>query len=158
MPTVVLLEDAIDNILDAIVDVLVTAAGSSGDPLETVQAVVRGDRSRPMPKLPSLWVVPEPAVSDTVTHGLKESWTMPVRIAALVSGDDPDVAGREAVRLAARSRTTVLQQGGRRLGLAFVQDTTSREFEPHARTSERNRNLYWADATVAVRFTVWENV
>jgi hypothetical protein len=80
---------------------------------------------------------------------------MPVRIAALVSNDDPEQGGRDCVRLAARARAQVL--GDRRLGLAYVNDVKSTRFEAAARTSERNRNLHWADATVTVRFRIRES-
>jgi hypothetical protein len=65
----VLLEDALEAILDAMV-----AAISEGvapeQPLAEVESVVRGDRARPMPKLPAIWVVPEPATTDNTSPGL----------------------------------------------------------------------------------------
>lgn len=157
MPDVIYLEDAIEAILDAIVGALDDAREESSPPsldLSEIQTIVRGDRARPQPKMPALWVVPEPAVADHTTHGLAEAWTMPVTIAALVSSDDPEQGARDCVRLAARARTVVLR--ARRLGLAYVQDTVSTRMDAAARSSERNRNLHWADATISVRFKIWE--
>lgn len=153
MVTQVSLSTALEAILDAIVAAL-QAATVTGGTLEEVQAVVRGDRTRGLPARPSLWVVPDPAQNDHTTLGLGESWTLPVTIAALVSNDDPEQGARDAVRLAALARTEVLRD--RRLGLAYVLDVTSTAFDAAARTTEANRNLYWADATVTVRFKTLE--
>lgn len=158
MPEIVLLETAIEEILDAMVDTLEAAASSESSPptddLSEIRTIVRGDRARPQPENPSLWLFPGIAVADHTTHGLAEAWTMPVTIAALVSSDDPEQGARDAVRLAARARSRVLRS--RRLGLAYVQDVVSTRFDPGARQSERNRNLRWVDAIVTVRFKVWE--
>ena len=157
MPEVVWLDEAVEAILDEIVEIIRDASEESSPPsidLSEVRTVVRGDRARPQPVMPAIWVVPEPAVADHTTHGLAEAWTMAVTIAALVSSDDPEQGARDAVRLAARARSSVLRN--RRLTLAYVQDIVSTRFDAAARTSERNRNLHWADATVTVRFKIWE--
>lgn len=153
MSETVFLEDAIEAILDAMVEILDDARTSGGELAEVV-AVVRGDRTRPMPKMPALWLVPEPATNSDTSPGLAESWSMPVRIAALVKSDDPAEAGRDCVKLAARARRLVL--GVRRLGLAYVNDVTSTAFDAAARHGDPNRNLFWADATVTVRFRIRE--
>ena len=158
MPVPILLEDAVEEILDAMVSVLEAATESESSPpavdLSEVATVVRGDRARPQPRNPSLWVFPGLAVADHTTHGLAEAWTMPVTLAALVSSDDPEQGARDCVRLAARARRCVLRD--RDLALAYVQDVVSTRLDPGARTSERNRNLHWADAIVTVRFKIWE--
>lgn len=157
MPVTVLLEDAIEAILDAMVEAIRSATESESSPpaidLSEVRTVVRGDRARPQPTNPSVWVFPGVATADHTTHGLAEAWTMPVTIAALVSSDDPEQGARDCVRLAARARTAVLRD--RDLGLAYVQDVVSTRLDPGARTNG-NRNLHWADATVTVRFKIWE--
>lgn len=153
MSETVYLEDAVENILDAMVDVLDDARTSDGD-LSEVVAVVRGDRVRPLPKMPAIWLVPEPASVEGTSPGLAENWSMPVRIAALVKSDDPAAAGLACVRLAAKARRLVL--GVRRLGLAYVNDVTSTAFDAAARHGTPNPNLFWADATVTVRFRIRE--
>ena len=78
---------------------------------------------------------------------------MPVSIAALVKADDPDTGGRLAQSITARARTAAL--GVRPVGVA-VTDVRSDTFDATARSSERNRNLFWTDATILVTFTVDE--
>jgi hypothetical protein len=79
---------------------------------------------------------------------------MPVGIAALVKDDDPEAGGRECARLAALARSAAIRD--RDFGLSYVIDTTSQRFDGSARSNERNRNLFWSDATVVVTFTVEE--
>jgi hypothetical protein len=148
------LAEAVEAILDAMIAAVDEAREPDG-PLEDIRSVVRGDRARPQPAMPAVWVVPEPASCDATTGAraaIAETWTMPVRIAALVSSDDPEAAGREVVRIAALARRAVL--GDRRLGLPYVNDVTSTRFDAAVRRAERNRNLHWADATVTVRFRI----
>ncbi|HSW42699.1 MAG TPA: hypothetical protein VLM76_09345 [Patescibacteria group bacterium] len=156
--TTVRLDEAIEAILDAMVAVVRAAATTPGNPLASLRSVVRGDRARPMPDLPSLWIVPEPASNTHVAtaggRGIAETWAMPVRLAALVKSDDPPAAGRECVRLAARARSEVLRD--RQLGLPYVADVTSTAFDAAVRRNPDNSLLYWADATLTVRFTVLE--
>lgn len=155
--TTVLLETAVEAILDALV-ARVTAATVPGQPLDAVRSVIRGDRARSLPELPSIWIVPETAVTATAARdggrGIAETWSLSVRVAALVSSDDPMIASRECVRLAARARTEILRD--RRLGLAYVADTTSTEFQPAA--PSENNVLHWAAATVTVRFSTREEM
>jgi hypothetical protein len=153
MPTQVTLADAVEAILEGLRQRLDDATAPAGR-LAGIAAVVRGDRARPMPANPSLWIVPEPATADHTTHGLAEAWTLPITLAALVSNDDPEEGGKDCVRYAALARQEALR--GRDLGLAYVADIVSTRFDAAARSSERNRNLHWADATVTVRFKVWE--
>ena len=152
----VTLADALDGILEAVRERL-QAAAVPGGRLEEVKDVVRGDRARPQPRMPALWIVPEPAVvpNDT-TPGLAESWQLPLRLAALVKDDDPDEGARAAVRLAAEARSVALGGSSRRLGLPYVNDIVSTRFDAAVRRGGQNRNLHWADATVTVRFRIRE--
>lgn len=140
------LSDSVEDILDAIV----LAVQESS--IEGVKSVVRGDRSRPMPELPSVWVVPQPAQFAQAEYD-SETWTMPVTLAALVKGDDPVVAGKLSQRISADARAAALSsQSG--MNEADVTDIVSDTFDPTARSSERNRTLFWTEATVRVIFTV----
>lgn len=140
------LDQAVEQILDAV------ASAVASDPrLAEVRTVVRGDRARPMPQLPAVWVVPEPGTQAAETYGAEESWTLPVSLAALVRADDPERGGRDAARLAALARSAVLAVP--RLGLPFVVEVRSTRIDLAAR-SERNQNLFWADVTVQVSFVV----
>jgi len=147
--------EAWDSIVDGIVKA-VEAWMTEGLPLSEVQAVVRGDRSRGVPPLPAIWVYPEKANCESRTYGDPETWVMPVTLAALVRSDDPDAGARACARLAAEARRAVLVD--RHLGLDCVVDIVSAAFDGAARSSERNRTLYWADAQIRVRFTVEEEV
>lgn len=145
------LDVMVENILDAIADALSAAAEETGGGLDAVASIVRGDRARPMPELPAVWVVPQPAVCEGIDYGTDETWYVDVSIATLVKGDDPEEAARLSRELTARARRVALTI---RHSLDGLVDVTSRSFDPHARSSETNTNLHWTDATVRVAFTV----
>jgi hypothetical protein len=145
------LDDMVESILDAVGDAIQAAADETGGGLDEVVSVVRGDRSRPMPDLPAVWIIPQPATYDQADFGDDEQWVMDVSIAALVKNDDPEIGARTAQRIAARARKVALTI---RHEVAGLVDVTSRTFDPHARRSEQNRALSWTDATIRVTFTV----
>ena len=145
------LDVAVEEILDAIVDAITAATNETGGGLDEVQAVVRGDRARPMPATPAIWVVPQAAQATQEEFGGDEAWRMLVSIAALVKSDSPDTGGRVAQRLSARA--AAIARDARPAG-GYVIDVRPDSFDPTARSSERNRNLFWTDATVSVWFTV----
>ena len=144
------LDEAVEAIVDAIVEAVTGEAVAGGD-VDAV-SVVRGDRARPMPELPAVWVVPDQAVHNGTTYGDEEQWDLGVALAGMVSADDPEEGGRAAARLAARARSAVLVD--RTLGLEYVIDVKSTLFDSSSRSSERNRNIHWADATIQVTFSV----
>lgn len=147
------LDEAVAGVLDAIADVIRTEM--NGGTLDGVRSVIGGARARPMPPMPAIWIVPQPASYEQETFGDAEGWTMPVSVAALVKSEDPEAGARDCLRLAALARSAVLS--ARRLHLeGVVIDTVSDRFDAAARSSERNRNLFWADAVVRVHFIVDE--
>ncbi|GBC86990.1 hypothetical protein HRbin12_00990 [bacterium HR12] len=141
------LDEAVEQVLDAAV-----AAIESSPDLTELASVVRGERARPMPELPAVWVVPEPAVQAPETYGPQETWTLPLSLAALVRSDDPDEGARTAARIAALARRAVLLASWP----SWVLWARSVRCDLAARSSERNRVLHWADVTVEVRFSVEE--
>ncbi|HXF71252.1 MAG TPA: hypothetical protein VNO79_01410 [Actinomycetota bacterium] len=141
------LDEAVLEILDR-----VRAELSSAPELAEVRAVVGGTRARPMPELPAIWVVPEPATQDAETYGAEETWTLPLGLAALVRSDDPEQGARDAARLAALARRVAL----RALPMPWVTWVRSSRADLEARSTEANRTLYWADVTVEVRFSLEE--
>jgi hypothetical protein len=142
------LDEAVDQILSAVVEIVRGSADLAG-----IAQVVRGERARPMPELPCIWVLPEPATASQGVYGAEEAWMMPIALAALVRSDDPEEGARRAARYAALARRAVLGVG--RLDLPFVVDVRSSKVDLAARR-DPNRNLYWADATVEVTFDVEE--
>jgi hypothetical protein len=147
------LAESLDGILGAIATALDAAAVTDGS-LAEVRQIVRGDRARPQPKMPALWVVPDEARSDDTSLGLAEVWEMPVHLIALVKDDDPEAGKQLAIGIAARARTVVLRQRRLRppLTLGYVNDIVSTAFDPGANRGPQNRVLAWADATVTVRW------
>lgn len=145
------LDESVEDIIDAVVGAIRDEL--SGGELSDVQDVVRGDRARPMPKLPAVWVVPQPARFNQETYGDEETWSMPISIAALVKSDDPDTGGRLAQSISARARAAALPA---RPVNVDITDVRSETFDPTARSSERNRNLFWCEAVIRVTFTVDE--
>lgn len=142
----------LDETLEAVIDGAVAAVEEAA--LTGVKAVVRGDRARPMPALPAIWIVPQLA-RQTRDQYDDETWELPLSVAGLVKGDDPAEAGRESQRLTAQARKAVLDaRASMRAAGAAVTDVTSVSFDPAARSAERNRTLFWTEAVVMVSFTV----
>lgn len=159
MAKTVYLHEAIDEILDALKGQLEAATVTPVPPAEAglladVATVVIGERSRPRPQMPALWVFGGVAVNTHVTAGLRETWELPVDLVAVVQGDDPEAAYRLATSVAARARTIALED--RRLDLAYVNDIVSTRFESSRQFNVDNRTIYSAAATVTVRFSVYE--
>lgn len=147
--------ESLDAIQDAIADAIVALVAEPGSDIADVKEVVRGDRDRPMPDLPAVWVVPNTAQMEQATYG-EETWALPVSIAALVKGDKPATAVRDAQRIAAHARRAALRLETKQAATAAgaqVTDIVSESFDPIARTSERNRTLFWCEAVVRVTFT-----
>ena len=134
---------------------LLVAAAVEGQLLQDVdpKAIIRGDRARPTPPTPSVWLVPDIATADHTTHGLAELWNYQLIIAALVKNDDPNEGFAEATDLAGKAVQVLL--GRRRTWtLGFVEHVTPVRFDPSsARNSDSKRSLFWADGVVNVRFT-----
>lgn len=146
------LDQAVEDILTEIVESITAETDATGS-LSEVVSVVRGDRARPMPALPAVWVVPQSAKFVQAEFGEQEEWFMPVSIAALVKDDNPDTGGRLAQSITARARAAALNS--RPAGVAVI-DVRSDTFDPTARSSEQNRTLFWTEATIRVTFTVDE--
>ena len=150
------LATSLSAITEAIGDAIEAMVAAPSSPIADVKSVVRGDRARPMPDLPSVWVVPALAQMEQVTYG-EETWSLPVSIAALVQGDTPEVAGGDSQRIAAHARRAALQaREAAASNGADITDIVSESFDPTARSSERNRTLFWTEAVVRVTFTVSE--
>lgn len=152
MPVQQRLDEAVEAVLDA-VETALQAAVTPGGLLEGAAEVVRGDRARPRPDVPAVWIFAEMATISHTTSGLAELWTLPVVLAALiVETEDPPDGYREATRWAGRALEVVLREGtNRNLGLDFVEDVVSSRFEASS-PRMRQKNIYWSDAVVDVRF------
>lgn len=150
-----MLHEALGEILDAVVETL-KGANVKGGLLEEVETIVRGDRARPRPSLPGLFVYADVARNEHAHRALHETWALPVIIVATVKNDDdPEEGYREATALAARARSVAITKG-RRLGLDFVQDVASTQFEASGPWM-REGSLFLSAATIEVRFTILEN-
>jgi len=143
---------SIEAILDGLVSAIQAQVNAPATPLgqQGILAVVRGDRARPMPALPSIWVVPQIAMFSQHEFDA-ETWAMPVSLAALVKSDDPAAGGTSAQTIAALARTAALTA---RPSGAEIIDIRSQSYDPTARSSERNRTLFWTDAIILVTFSV----
>ena len=127
-----------------------------GGTLSEVKAVVAGRSARPMPALPCIWLVPQPASFSQDSYG-EETWVLPLSIAALVKGDDPPTAEATSRRLTALARRAVLRSEVQmEVAGAQVTKIASSTFDPIARSTERNRTLFWTEAVVNITFTVIE--
>lgn len=147
------LDEAFEAIIDSITNMLIAATGGGGL-LEEVRAVVRGDRARPRPDVPAVWIFAETANPEHNPTTIQESWSLPVVLAAIVKSEEPEEGYRTASSLAARARSVVLKD--RTLGLRqVVQDTRSGRFEPGG-PWHREGNLYSAVAVLQVTFRIRE--
>lgn len=147
------LDEAYDAIMGAITSRLESEKSGTGL-LSGVTTVIRGDRARPRPATPSVWVFAETLRPGHEQTTIQESWTLPVVLAAIVKDDSPEEGYRAASSLAARARSAVLAD--RTLGLrTLVQDTRSDRFEPGGPWHQEG-NLYSAVAVVQVTFRIRE--
>lgn len=153
MPELIRLDEALEDIIDAVVDVLQKEVKEEGD-LEGVETIVRGDRTRPAPRPPTIWVRCLDAIPNHERRSYAEMWALDVLLIAVVKSDDPEEGYRKATALAARARSVVLKD--RSLGLrGFVQDVRSGRFEPSG-PDLQNDTLIAASAVVQVHFTILE--
>lgn len=155
MPAKINLNEAIEEIITAVVNKL-QAATVEGQPLEEVESVVRGDRARPRPPVPSLWVFAETAQPQHSPRTIAETWHLPIVITPVVKeSEEPEDGYKKATELAAKARSIVIKD--RSLGLrAYVQDVRSGRFEPSA-PWHRRETLYSAVAVILVIFTICED-
>lgn len=153
MPYRIRLDEAINQILDAIVGAI-EAEITEGGLLEGVKTVIRGDRTRPKPDAPSVFVFSDIAQTRETPRTLAETWSMPVIMVATVRETEPEKGYRSATELAAKVRSAVLKD--RSLGLRhFVQDVRSMRFDPGGGEYSEG-SLFGAAATVEVIFTILE--
>jgi hypothetical protein len=122
--------------------------------LDEVEEIVRGDRARPQPLTPAVFVYTEAARNDPTPRSLHETWTLPVILVAVVKDSDPESGYRKATELAAKARSIVLK--GSRIDLDYVQDIRSSRFEASAPWLKEGQ-LFYSLAVVDVIFTILEN-
>lgn len=148
------LDQAFDGIMDAAITKL-EAATVEGALLADVKAVVRGDRHRTPPDTPTIWAFAETAQMVGRPTTIREPWTLPLALVAIVKSDDPEEGYNKASRLAALARHVMLRDADdkpdRRLGLDYVQDVKSGRFEPSG-PWHREGHLFAAVAVVMVTF------
>lgn len=153
------LDEAIDSIMAAAKQRLERAIAPAGL-LEGIEEVVRGDRARPKPLTPCIWMFAEMAQCSDRTFGLQETWELPVVLAPVVKNDEPEEGYKQASAFAAKARSAIftdeLGQPDRTLGLrSLVQDVKSGRFEPSG-PAHRDGSLFGAAAVVMVRFRILE--
>ncbi len=159
IPHQIMLDEAIDEILDHIRDEIESFTKPDNDGntyLEGVEAVVRGDRDRPRPHTPCIWVFPNPAECVHQPRTIAETWRFPITIAAIVKDNDPMEGKKKCNRLAARARSVVIRDRG--LGKRkYVQDTRSSRFEPSGPWHSEG-SLFAAVAIVEVIIVLTEDM
>lgn len=155
MPELIKLDEAIEGILDGVIDALEAARAEDGELEGMVNTVVRGDKSRPAPIPPTIWVRGMPMTCDHSQRSYAEKWTFDILILGIVKNNDPEQAYREANELTAKARSVVLKD--RSLGKRkYVQDVRSLRFEPSG-PETGNESLSAAAATIQVHFVILEN-
>lgn len=100
-----------------------------GGMLEGVRDIVLGNKARPQPEVPNVWVFREEATQDHTPTTRMEKWEVPIFLVSCVKDEIPEDGYKYADALAARSRSVILKD--RTLGLRdFVQDTKTIRFFP----------------------------
>jgi len=153
MPELIKLDEALDGIMTGIVDLITNATGEEGA-LQGVETVVRGDRSRPAPVTPAVWVRGMTASCDHTQRSYAEKWVIDVLILGIVKNDEPEQGYKKATELAAKARSEVLKDrclGNRK----YVQDVRSGNFEMGG-PDLQNETLFAATAIVQVHFVIME--
>ncbi len=147
------LHEALEEILDSVVDLIEAENGKNKD-LGVKAQIVRGDRARPTPKPPAVWVRGMPATPDHTQRSYAEKWILPIILLAIVQNANPEAGSKDATELAARARSIVL--GDRTLNnRAYVQDVRSGRFEMSGPATQRD-DLFAATAMVDVIFVILE--
>ena len=147
--TRIALDDALGQVLDATHDII-AAAATPGGRLSEVEETRVGVLGRRMITSPGI-AVTSPAATAEHAQAMHEKWEIPVELWAFVSSEDQggEVA---AILLALRARSVVLTD--RRLGLGFVEDVQSGDYEALGQHSSGRRVI--ARARINVRLTIVE--
>lgn len=143
--------DAFEDIVDAY-DSILKAEIKTGGLLENVKTIVRGDRTRPNPTPPSIWIFPQTGLNNQ-TMSIKEDWELPVQLVAIVKDTDPIQGYYNSFKLAANARSAILKN--RKLGVECVRDTVSKSFNATQAPNNR-KNLYAHFALLNTHFNVLE--
>lgn len=147
------LDIAINDILASIQNTL-EAKIQTGEELDIIKAIYRGDRATKSPKTPCVWIFPDVAICSHPPTAIMESWEMPINLVSVFYSNDAEEGYKRANELAARARTQILKN--RDLGLnTFVQDTRSGRFEPSNPAYVAGNN-YSAVSVIIVTFNVLE--
>lgn len=149
MPELIKLEDALEGILDGVVEAIRTTRT-----LDSVKSIVRGDKSRPAPSTPAVWVRGLQARPDHTRRSYAEVWVFDVLLLAMIKNEDPEKGYREANALAARARSAVLRDPTLKRR-KYIQDVRSGVFEPSG-PDMRNESLAAATAIIQVHFVILE--
>lgn len=153
IPHRIRLDEAVNMILDSIVSIIESETDKGGL-LKEIKTVVRGDKTRPKPQTPSVFIFTDIARASHETRTLAEQWRLPIIFVVTVKDDDPEKGYKKCTELTAKVRSAVLQD--RSLGLRnFVQDTRSVSFEAGGPNNQKG-SLFGAAATVEVLFTILE--
>jgi len=149
MPELIKLEEALEGIMEGIVEAIRTSRT-----LDHVKNIIYGDKSKPGPTPPTLWIRGLQARPNHSQRSYAEKWEFDVLIMAIVKNSDPEKSYKEANALAARARSAVLRD--RTLGKRrYVQDVRSGTFEPSG-PDMRNESLSAATAVIQVHFVILE--
>lgn len=122
--------------------------------LTDIKTLIQGDKSRPTPQPPAVWIRGLMATCDHSQRSYAEKWQVDILILAIVKNTDPAEGYEQATSLAARARSAILKD--RTLGnRKYIQDVRSKGFEMSG-PDLRNEALCAATATIQVHFVILE--
>lgn len=154
------LDEVVQGIHDGIVAALDAALGED-ELLHGIAGIIPADRANPMPDGPALWTFPGDARNehaDAANRGalgrfIREKWTFEWHLVAMVLGYEPNEDRWKAITWASKAQEVVLRERdapSRPLGLPYVVDVRSGDFEPNRETDGDRRQLYWARTSVLI--------
>jgi hypothetical protein len=117
--------------------------------LTEVETVIRGDRARPKPPTPVVWLFINNATPESSTLSLVQSWGLTVTLSVVYKSDDPSRGFFKATEIATKAREVILRN--RKLGLDYVSDIKDINFTP-SNPAMANGNLYNSEWMFSVKF------
>ncbi|GLB58675.1 hypothetical protein [Cytobacillus sp. NCCP-133] len=118
--------------------------------LQDVETVIRGDRARPKPATPVIWLFTNSVSPEGKTLGLTQDNGFSITLSVVYKNDDPSKGFSMASDIALRAREVILRD--RKLGLDYVSDIKDIN-TTLSNPAMANGNLYNAEWMFSVKFT-----
>jgi hypothetical protein len=150
------LQDAINDIMNAIESTLKAKINIDGGKLSDVKSLIIGNKTSMKPKTPALWVMQSTGTMEEGNRVCYETWSLEIVVISVIYNTDTQEGYQQANDLVCRAKNVLLAD--RTLGFGhgtFFGDIVSVRYEGN-NTYFQTGNLFSAAYTCAVKFTVRE--